>query len=204
MGEGNQSFYDFGVADPTNPIMRGRAIRFAAMYTGEDPTAPNYDPEHRVIRSPYHGAGGPLFHSEFERTKQLLDSWYRMRTRGVVGYAQRTNLHPVVKRLEEDWHEDPERRQEIMRIFDDVILNGDIPDNLAATALITHAYLYTGRSEYRRWVEEYTQAWIERMRANDGIIPDNVGPTGRIGEQQAASGGAASTAGTAVGPATTP
>ena len=54
MGEGNQMFYDFGVADPTDPTNRERARKFAGMYIGEDPEAPNWDPEHKMIRSPLH------------------------------------------------------------------------------------------------------------------------------------------------------
>ena len=30
----------------------------------------------------------------------------------------------------------------------------------------------------------YTEAWMDRTRDNDGIIPDNVGPTGKVGEQR--------------------
>ncbi|MCY3925597.1 MAG: hypothetical protein OXG52_08850, partial [bacterium] len=60
MGEGNQMLYDFGVADPTNPSNRERARKFAAMYIGEDPAAPNFDPEHGIFRSPLHGGAGPM------------------------------------------------------------------------------------------------------------------------------------------------
>ena len=42
-----------------------------------------------------------------------------------------------------------------------------------------HVY---GRSKYRRWIEEYVDAWIRRTRDNGGILPDNVGPGGKIGE----------------------
>ena len=48
MGEGNQ---DFGVASPGIPENARRAMRFADMYIGEDPEAPNYDKSHRIIRS---------------------------------------------------------------------------------------------------------------------------------------------------------
>ena len=32
------------------------------------------------------------------------------------------------------------------------------------------------------WVLDYLEAWAERIAANDGLCPDNVGPNGRIGE----------------------
>jgi hypothetical protein len=42
--------------------------------------------------------------------------------------------------------------------------------------------MYSGESKYAEWVESYVQAWIERMRQNNGILPDNIGPNGKIGE----------------------
>ena len=184
MGEGNQSFYCFGLADPTNPENIRRAKRFAGMYMGEDPEAPNYDSTYKIIRSPFHGGAGPRFHADLEMVKFLLDPVYY--PGGVArGHAQRSNLHPVVVDLEDNWFEDPARAEEILKIFEDVVLNGDVPDNLAATGLITNAYLYTGEQKYKQWVLDYTEAWMERTRDNGGIIPDNVGPTGKIGEQRA-------------------
>jgi hypothetical protein len=183
MGEGNQSFYDFGLADPTNPLHVRRARRFADMYTGDDDAAPNYDAEHRIIRSPFHGSRGPNFHGDLEFVKRALDPVYY--PGGVAhGHAQRSNLYPIVENLEEDWFENESRREEIMALFDRMVLDGDIPDNLGATALITNAFLYTGDDRYRTWVLDYTQAWLERTRANDGLIPDNIGPTGIIGEHR--------------------
>ena len=183
MGEGNQSFYSFGLADPTHPENIRRAKRFAAMYMAEDPEAPNYDPKHKIIRSPFHGSVGPRFHADLDMAKVLLDPIYY--PGGVArGHAQRSNLYPIVKHLEEDWFESPERAEDILKIFDEVVLNGDVPDNLAATSLITNAYLYTGEEKYKRWVLDYTEAWMDRTRENNGIIPDNVGPTGKVGEQR--------------------
>ena len=150
MGEGNQSFYCFGLADPINPENIRRAKRFAGMYMGEDSEAPNYDPTYKIIRSPFHGGVGPRFHADLELAKVLLDPVYY--PGGVArGHAQRSNLHPVVVDLEDNWFEDPARADEIVKIFEDVVLNGDIPDNLAATGLMTNAYLYTGEQKYKQW-----------------------------------------------------
>jgi len=115
--------------------------------------------------------------------KILLDPIYY--PGGVAtGHAQRSSLHPVVVDLEDDCFENPQRADEIVKIFEDVVLNGDIPDNLAATGLITNAYLYTGEEKYKQWVLDYTEAWMERTRKNNGIIADNVGPTGKVSEQR--------------------
>ena len=72
------------------------------------------------------------------------------------GHAQRANLHPWVVDLEEDWHEDPQRCEEICRLFDEIVLCGDIPDNLACTGLMTNAYLHTGEEKYGQWVLDYS------------------------------------------------
>ena len=59
---------------------------------------------------------------------------------------------------------------------------GDTVVNLAATTLATNAYLLTGEEKYKVWVKEYVDAWIERTAENGGIVPDNVGLSGKIGE----------------------
>ena len=53
-----------------------------------------------------------------------------------------------------------------------------IADN--ATSLITSAYLYTGDDKYKQWVLDYVQAWMDRTEENGGIIPDYVGPSGKM------------------------
>ncbi|MBW7462325.1 hypothetical protein K0U00_50565, partial [Paenibacillus sepulcri] len=47
-GEGYLYLYFLGLADPGYLKNRQRAMRFAAMYTGDDPEAPNYDKEKRL------------------------------------------------------------------------------------------------------------------------------------------------------------
>jgi hypothetical protein len=59
---------------------------------------------------------------------------------------------------------------------------GDVPLNLAVTSLITNAYLLTSEAKYREWVLEYTDVWLERARQNGGLVPDNVGLSGKVGE----------------------
>ena len=83
-----------------------------------------------------------------------------------------------------DWDRDPQRRPGIVRLAGEVVLGSDVPQNMAATALVTNAYLYTGEEKYRQWVLDYVEAWMERVRKNGGIMPDNVGPTGVIGENR--------------------
>ena len=183
LGEGNMAFYDFGVACPTVSENVRRARRFAAMFIGEDPEAPNYDPEYKILRSPFHSSQGPRLHADanFANTMLLAGRYLG----GEVNYyGVRASLYPIVEDLELNWYEDPKRREEIVELFEKIILQADTPNSLGAAALVTNAYLYTGDEKYKRWVLEYTEAWLDRMRRNNGIMPDNVGPTGKIGEHR--------------------
>ena len=189
MGEGNLQFYDFGVAEPTISENVRRAKRFAAMFMGEDPEADNYDRKYKIFRSPVQSSVGPYKHASVDFAKAWLQGGGR---RWKVGWypdqpvprGLRSSLHPVVKNLENNWFENWERRQEILRLFDHIILDGDVANSLAAAALMTNAYLYTGDPSFKEWVIEYVGGWMDRIEQNGGIIPDNVGPTGKIGEHR--------------------
>jgi hypothetical protein len=215
MGEGSQSFYDFGIADPSIEDNKRRAERFAGLYIGDDPSAPNYDSEYKIIRSPYHGSEGPLLnvtgrppllHStgkttgDLELVKAWLDhenyggyfhrsvvrDWERWSQAGIesVGIDRDHLLYPHIKNLEANWWVDKKRRAEVTEKFDKMALQNDVPENLGATAMVTNAFLYTGDERYKQWVLEYTEAWMDRIRKNGGILPDNIGPTGKIGEHR--------------------
>jgi hypothetical protein len=60
-------------------------------------------------------------------------------------------------------------------------VRGDHPLNLAATNLALHAYMVTHEDKYRDWLLEYVDAWKERIAANGGNIPSNIGLDGAIG-----------------------
>ncbi|MFN0165130.1 MAG: hypothetical protein ACKV22_01765 [Bryobacteraceae bacterium] len=166
--EGYRFFYYFGLADPAIPENVERARRFAAMYTGEDSDAPNYDPRYRIMRSPLTGATGPVFEQD---CVYLLNH----------GHA---SLHPLLGAVEPGWEKNAAQRERLQQLYNRVVLHGDTPISLSATALVANAYLYTGEEKYRTWISEYAGAWMKRIEENHGIIPDNVGPTGRIGEER--------------------
>jgi len=180
LSEGNMAFYDFGVADPTVSENVRRSRRFAAMFIGEDPEAPNWDPEHRILRSPFHSSQGPKLVGDAEYANTML-----LAGRGLGGqanyYGVRASLYPIVKDLEVWWFKDPARRKQIVDLFNKLVLQCDTPNSLAATALVTNAYLYTGEEKYKQWVLDYTEAWMARTEKNGGIIPDNVDADGVIG-----------------------
>ena len=183
-GEGNMAFYHFGLADPTISENMRRARHFASFYLGDNPEAPNYDRRYKVLRSPFQTSQGPWLEADAQKAHAYL--WGGKGTLGgeVNFYGTRSSLYPIVPDLEPDWWENPRRQAEIVDHFNRIVLNADTPNNLGATALLTNAYLYTGDARYKDWVIEYTNVWIERIKQNGGIIPDNVGPTGKIGEHR--------------------
>jgi hypothetical protein len=58
-GEGLASFYHYGLSRPRDRLYRQRAVRYAGFYNGDDPLAPNYDKQHKIIRSLHNGSRGP-------------------------------------------------------------------------------------------------------------------------------------------------
>jgi hypothetical protein len=61
---------------------------------------------------------------------------------------------------------------------------GDTAVNLAATTLTANAWLYDHNDRFAAWTLEYLDAWQERAQANGGLLPDNTGPSGVVGELQ--------------------
>jgi len=143
------------------------------MYTGVDDIADNWDPDHCMIRSPINGSRGPRF----------VNAWEDWATHRAVlaNYPAPFEDIPGVEGPVADWTDD-RVYAEILRLLNERQMRCDVPLNLTATSLVTHAYLYTGDPVWRRWVLDYVEAWAERIDANGGICPDNVGPNGVIGE----------------------
>ena len=159
-GEGLQLFNRMGLSAPAHPAYRERARRFAGFYMGEDPDAPNYDTEKKLIRSMINGSGGPML-----RQATALD-WVGdpFDTTGFVALHGENTYAQFLEHYRE---------------YTDVV--GDHFLNLVATTLPTNAYLLTGDAKYRRWITDYMDAWLLRMQGNRGIIPSFVDLDGRIG-----------------------
>ena len=160
-GEGLRVFNLQGLGDPDNINFQHRVRRYAGFYMNEDPGAPNYDPKHKIIRSMINGSRGPLM-----RKATGLD-WagdpIEVENRFDLGHGERTYAEMVAH----------------FKDYNDVV--GDHPLNLIATTLPLNAYLLTGENKYRRWLLNYVDAWLDRMRANNDIIPSNIGLDGTIG-----------------------
>ena len=174
LGEGNLYTYNMGLADPDDETVVERAERFASMYFGDSETG-NYDAEKRLVRSPQNGSMGPDYgdFSKYVSHGYGADyRWWRhgLPWRDIPEFDEPADLH------------DPANEELLFEVLNERCTKGDIPLNLNITSLMTNAYLHTGDDRYREWVLDYLEAWRERTEENGGIIPDNVGRSGEIGE----------------------
>ena len=159
--EGLAVFNLQGLSDPANRNLAARVKRYAGFYLNEDPGAPNYDPQHKIIRSMFNGSRGPLLRKAtgLDWAGDPIEIEDRFRPKhGETSYAQML---------------------EHFKDYNDTL--GDHPQNLKATTLALNAYLLTHDDKYRRWLLEYVDAWRERMIANGNLIPTNIGRDGKVG-----------------------
>ena len=140
-GESNLYIYYYGLADPTVLKDRQRALSFAEMYMGDDPESLNYDKEKKLIRSPINGSRGPRF-------EQTAEDWCTHRE-VLDNYPPPFEDIPGVPGPKCQWTDD-RIYEEVLQRINARMSRGDVPLNLTATSLITHAYLYTGEHRYRR------------------------------------------------------
>lgn len=160
-GEGLTVFDLQGLSDPADTAFQKRVRRFAGFYLDEDPDAQNYDRRYKIIRSLFNGSRGPLL-----RKATPLD-WagdpiqVEHRFRPLHGEK---NYQEMLAHFEK---------------YNDIV--GDNPINLEATSLAFNAFALTHEAKYKSWLVDYVDAWVQRMRANGGIIPSNVGLDGTIG-----------------------
>ena len=164
-------FYHLCLADPNNTSSQIRARRFAGLYLNEDPDAINYDPEKKIVLSPWNGAGGPRYLPEGAKPGMI---------RAGERYGLPTYELPDVQTWKDT--EDDDKARRLGEVMHGRWEKGDVIANLALSSLVTNAFLLTGEEKYRDWVLEYTDAWIERAKANDWMVPDNVGHSGKVGE----------------------
>lgn len=170
-GESSLFLYHLGLAG-TDPTVRARTLRFARMFTGDDPEAPNWDPRLRLMRSPINGSAGP-------RPVNTAEDWCTHRE-VLAHYPPPFDDIPGVPGPKADWN-DEATFQRILDFLNRRMMSGDVPLNLTATSLATHAYALSGDESLRKWVLDYVDAWSERIAANDGLCPDNVDENGVIG-----------------------
>ncbi len=171
-GEGYLFFYLLGLAAPSSAKNIERAQRFAGFYLNEDAQAPNYDEKLKLVRCAFVGSMGPA-HRNFDHVEWGYADWktyYGLPFQDAPGCTSMDSIQDRANAI---------RMGETMR---QRMAYGDVATNLAITGLLTNAFLYTGQEKYRAWVKEYVDTWMERAAENGGILPDNVGLSGKIGE----------------------
>jgi hypothetical protein len=174
-GEGYLFHYFFGLTKPESLIDRQRAARFAGMYTGKDKEAHNYDRAKKAMLSPLTGSRGPrqvVTHEDWETHRTVLDDY-------LAPYEDIVKTDFASMRCH--WS-DPEVYDDLIKKMNERMNRGDVPLNLNSTSLLTHAYMYTGDADLKQTMLEYLEAWMDRKDANGGIMPDNIGTSGKIGE----------------------
>ena len=148
-GEGLAAFHFYALSAPRDQEYLRRVRRFSGFYLGEDPGAPNYDRQHKIIRSLLNGSRGPIL------TPATAFDWGGEAVEG-----------------------SPERHARYRTAGN---VRGDHPLNMGACTLGFNAFALTGEKKYRDWVLEYAGAWRDRILANGGNIPTNIGLDGTIG-----------------------
>ena len=159
--EGFSAFYLQGLSDPYDRLFQQRTRRYAGFYMNEDPQAPNYDPKHKIIRSTFNGSRGPLLR------KATGEDWAGDPIEIEGRFSPLHGEHTYAEMIAH------------FKDYTDVV--GDNPMNLCTTTLALNAYMLAHEQKYRDWAIEYIDAWVERTKANGGMIPTNIGLDGTIG-----------------------
>jgi hypothetical protein len=163
LGEGLLPFYQLCMASPAR--FADRARRFADLYV--DPAFGNYDPELAMIRAPHNGALGARFGvNDGGRPYPWSDAL-------AAQYGYPLDWMPGAAAVRDD-----PRLGEWMH---ERLGRGDVAINLGAVALVANAQLVAPDQRYVDWCRQYVGAWRSRAIANGGLIPDNVGPDGKVG-----------------------
>ncbi|MEE2627349.1 MAG: hypothetical protein VX670_02570 [Candidatus Latescibacterota bacterium] len=172
--EADVLFYHLCLARPDSEVLQERARRFAGFYLNEDSEAINYDPQHKIVLSGLNGSKGAVV-SDGDEPRSYSPVGTTMEIYGLPFFDLPgiSSVHDL---------SDPANAKRMGEAMHARWRAGDAPANLAITSMLTNAFLLTGEEKYRAWVVEYTDAWMERSRAHDGLLPDQIGPSGAVGE----------------------
>jgi hypothetical protein len=150
-----------GLSDPDDPAFGARARRYSGFYMGTDPGAPNYDPKVKIIRSAFNGSRGPLLRPA--TAAEWAGDPFEVDHRFDLGHGERNYEETLAHYVD----------------YGQVV--GDHPLNLLSTTLAFNAYMLDHEPQYRDWLLSYVDAWAERAKRNNGVLPSNIGLDGKIG-----------------------
>ncbi len=171
-GEAALYFYYLNLANPTDAKNLERSIRFAGFLLDEDPDIPScYDPDSRVFRTLAMGSNGPAY-DRFDRPYSY-GTW--MDGCGLPFY----DVPEVTTLLD---LQDPEKARRYGEVYTARLKQCDTVTNMLSMSMLMNAYLHTGDEKYRQRVLDYVEGWRERYAGSGGIMPDNAGPNGVVGE----------------------
>lgn len=170
-GESLLLFYFLCLADPADTAFAERATRFAELFV--DPAHGNYSATTNLIVAPHVGAGGAR--PGFTDTGPVFPWSADLRPYGLPVDV------PGVSSFD-DLLADPQLAHRYGAEMSARMSRGDVAVNMAATTLVTNAFMLTGDSRLREWVIHYLSGWLERSDALGGVVPDNVGTSGVVGE----------------------
>ncbi|NLC42712.1 MAG: hypothetical protein GX783_00345 [Clostridiales bacterium] len=172
-GESALYFYFLNLADPGNKKNKERSIRFASFFNNEDEDIPeyNYDYENKVFKTAHIGSNGPMF-SQYDKPYKhgTWMDFYGLAFYNVPGVETMMDL------------KNPEKAKRYGEVYSARLKNCDTVTNLLSTSMMVNAYMHTGDEKYKQWVLDYVGGWRDRYKANDGMMPDNAGPNGIVGE----------------------
>ena len=173
--EADVLFYNLCLTLPMNNDIEGLARRFAGFYLNEDVEAINYDPKHKIVLSGLNGSRGAIVSGGAISPKPYNPVDTTMEPYGLPFYDL-----PDIKSVKD--LADPAKARLMGEEMNKRWQAGDAPANLAITSMMTNAFILTGEEKYRNWVVEYTDGWMVRASENGGLLPDQIGPSGKVGE----------------------
>jgi hypothetical protein len=176
--ESNLLFYYLCWADPSNSDLIGLSEKFGEMYLDKPMSPGNYDSVSNIVRAPHNGSGGPRWGFGWHNNYPYYGY---PQNRGMKIYGLPYYDVEGVESFED--LRNPVLAKRMGDVMEDRLGDGDVVSNLAITGLMLNAYIMTGNVEFKEWILKYVDGWIERAENNQGVIPDNVGLSGLVGEK---------------------
>ena len=173
-GESMIFFYAICAADPKDQEFKKLAKQFADLYAGKNSL--NYIADKNIIPAPHNGSEGlrPGLGQENQDGYPAGDINSVMKPYGLpLHYVEGIN----------EWEDLAVKEKSMLMAaeMERVLGYGDVAVNLAVTSLIANQWLYDNEQSSADWINKYIQGWVDRAKANDGIVPDNVAPNGEVG-----------------------